>query len=290
MPWKLASICALLLYTSSPLIAAEPVTVSAAARSIQPGELVVLTITAPAEINALQVRAFGREFPAFSVDTRTWRALVGIDLLVEPGVYPAAIDGKSGAQTFRTKYELKVEPRRFPVRKLTVDDAFVNPPKATLDRIKREAAELQRLLKQTTPERLWAGAFVRPVPGAANSVFGTRSIFNGQPRDPHSGADLLSPAGTPIHAPAGGRIILARDLYFTGNTVLIDHGLGLLSLLAHMSVLKVHEGDTVTAGQIVGEVGATGRVTGPHLHWAVRVGGARVDPLSVLALVASDSH
>ena len=111
---------------------------------------------------------------------------------------------------------------------------------------------------------------MRPVPGAANSAFGTRSVYNGKPRTPHGGADFLSPGGTPVHAPNAGRIAVARALYFTGNTVVIDHGLGVFSLLAHLSVIDVHEGDLVAAGAVVGQVGATGRVTGPHLHWAVR--------------------
>jgi murein DD-endopeptidase MepM/ murein hydrolase activator NlpD len=129
---------------------------------------------------------------------------------------------------------------------------------------------------------------VRPVPQEANSSFGTRSIFNGTPRNAHGGADFMSPAGTPIHAPNAGRVVIARDLYFSGNTVVIDHGLGLFSTLAHLSAFDVHEGDRVSAGQIVGRVGATGRVTGPHLHWAVRVGSARVDPLSVLSVLGTE--
>jgi len=117
---------------------------------------------------------------------------------------------------------------------------------------------------------------------------GVRRVFNGQPRQPHAGADLLSPAGTPILAPSDGRVVLARDLYFTGNTVVIDHGLGLFSLFAHLSTIGVHAGDTVPGGATIGLVGATGRVTGPHLHWAMRLNGARVDPLSVLALLPRD--
>ena len=120
---------------------------------------------------------------------------------------------------------------------------------------------------------------------ATTGSFGTRSIFNGHPRQPHGGTDFISPTGTPIHAPNSGRVVVASELYFTGNTVVIDHGLGVFSMLAHLSVMDVHVGDSVIAGQIVGQVGATGRVTGPHLHWAVRVGGARVDPLAVLAIL-----
>ena len=106
-------------------------------------------------------------------------------------------------------------------------------------------------------------------------------------RSAHSGGDFLSPSGTPIHAPAAGRIVLAENLYFSGNTVIIDHGAGLFSLLAHMSVVDVKTGDRVATGDVVGKVGATGRVTGPHLHWTVRANGARVDPLSLLAVLGS---
>src|SRR4029077_6735981 len=152
-------------------------------------------------------------------------------------------------------------------------------------RIMREAAELAQLWMLSDPRRLWNDGFLRPVPGRANGAFGSRSIFNGVARQPHGGADFLSPAGTPVHAPNSGRVVLARDLSFAGHTVAIDHGLGVFSLLAHLSVVDVHEGEFVTRGETIGQVGATGRVTGPHLHWAIRMNGARVDPLAVLATI-----
>src|SRR5262249_16210579 len=147
------------------------------------------------------------------------------------------------------------------------------------------AAFLRETLDRVTPERLWSMPFVRPVQDPANSRFGTRSIFNGEARSPHGGTDFLSPLGTPVKSPNAARVLPARELYFTGNTVIIDHGLGVVSMLAHLSRIDVREGDTVSAGQILGLVGATGRVTGPHLHWALRVSRARVDPLSALAVV-----
>ena len=177
-----------------------------------------------------------------------------------------------------------VKPKRFPTRRLTVAEGFVNPPPEVQDRIAKEASRLAALWSASSPTRRWTGPFVRPVSDPANSAFGSRSILNGQPRSPHGGADFLSAAGTPIHAPNDGLVVLADDLYYTGNTVVIDHGLGLLSLFAHLSETAVAEGQTVHAGDIVGRVGATGRVTGPHLHWTVRLGGARVDPLSLLSV------
>src|SRR3954454_21903480 len=175
--------------------------------------------------------------------------------------------------------------RAFRTRRLTVDPSFVNPPAEVLDRIARETAELNELWSQGGTTKLWTGAFVRPVPDEANSAFGTRSILNGEVRSPHSGADFNSTAGTSIKAPNAGRIVLAGDRYYTGNTVIIDHGLTLFSLLAHLSEIDVRAGDTVAAGDVIGKVGATGRVTGPHLHWTVRISGARVDPLSLLAVL-----
>jgi murein DD-endopeptidase MepM/ murein hydrolase activator NlpD len=246
---------------------------------------VVFTATTPQPVDAMQARAFGRDLPTFPLDATRWRALLGIDIDTKPGSYEVSFVATSDGQTITATTELDITPGEFGRRVLKVDNAFVNPPPPVIARIMREAAELEQLWMQSDPRRLWDAGFLRPVPGRANGAFGSRSIFNGQPRQPHGGADFLSPAGTPIQAPNSGRVVLARDLYFTGNTVVIDHGLGVFSLLAHLSVMDVHQGELATQGQTIGRVGATGRVTGPHLHWAVRINGARVDPLAILATV-----
>jgi len=264
------------------LRAADPLAITARARSFQPGELVVLTITGAEGSAPPRVRVFDRDESAFAGDGRTWRALAGIDLDTRPGRYTAVATAADGR---RAAFEIVVAPHRFPTRKLTVDPAFVTPPPSARERIEGDNRLLAETWRSSARERLWTTPFVRPVPQEANSAFGTRSVFNGAARNPHGGADFLSPAGEPVHAPNAGRVLVARDLYFSGNTIVIDHGLGLFSLLAHLSAFDVKEGDRVAAGQLVGRVGATGRVTGPHLHWAVRVNGARVDPLSLLALL-----
>ena len=275
------AIAALAMPAALAVQAAQELQVSVHARSVRPGELVVLEIGGTDASAPVRVRAFGRDIPVYTAAEGDRRALVGIDLDVKPGTYTAAIDA-AGAHA---SYALVVAKRAFRTRTLTVDPAFVTPPESERERIEREARLLEDVWRSSAPERLWTEAFVRPVAEPANSAFGTRSIFNGQPRNAHGGADFLSPAGTPIHAPNAGRIAVARDLYFSGNTVVIDHGLGLFSTLAHLSGFDVREGDRVAAGERVGRVGATGRVTGPHLHWAVRAGGARVDPLSLLAVL-----
>jgi murein DD-endopeptidase MepM/ murein hydrolase activator NlpD len=266
-------------------LAPRPIELSIQSRTPRPGELVVLSIALSEPTDAVRVRAFDRDLPAFQVANLVWRALVGIDLDVRPGSYAVTV----AAGAAHDSYDLIVKARAFRTRRLTVNEAFVTPPASVQTRIEEEAAMLADTWRSAAVDRLWSGEFVRPVAGAANSAFGTRSVFNGRPRNAHGGADFLSPAGTAVHAPNGGRIAVARALYFSGNTVVIDHGLGLFSLLAHLSIIDVHEGDSVTAGETIGQVGATGRVTGPHLHWAVRSNDARIDPLSLLALLGMTS-
>jgi murein DD-endopeptidase MepM/ murein hydrolase activator NlpD len=255
------------------------------ARSIQPGELLVLRISVAADVEDVRVTVFGKAVPAFPLETHEWEALAGVDLDQRPGRYTISVEGRQAGRHVEAARPFTVAAHPFPTRRLNVLPDYVNPPPEQMIRINRDSAFLRDVYAHGLRERQWSEPFVRPVPGQANSVFGTRSIYNGEARSPHAGADFLSPAGTPILAPNAGRIVCARDLFFTGNTVIIDHGLGLFSLLAHLSQLDVHEGDKVLAGQTIGLVGATGRVTGPHLHWALSVNGARVDPLSALALL-----
>jgi murein DD-endopeptidase MepM/ murein hydrolase activator NlpD len=261
------------------------VSLTVAARAIEPGELMVVTVIAPAEPSGVSVAVFGRRTSTYKTGDRKYVALVGIDLDQAAGEYSVSAEVQTTGGVLTASRTVTVRPKTYRTRTLRVDPAFVNPPSEVLERIQRENALLQQVYASSDAARLWSAPFVRPVPQAANSAFGTRSIFNGEPRSPHAGTDFLSPAGTRIQAPNAGRVAIARELFFSGNTVVIDHGLGLFSLLAHLSQIDVHEGDLVERGALVGLVGATGRVTGPHLHWAVRAGDARVNALSLLALV-----
>jgi murein DD-endopeptidase MepM/ murein hydrolase activator NlpD len=261
------------------------ITVSTAARSIRPGEIVILTMTVPAGTDDVTVRAFNRDIATYKVDDTTWRAIVGIDLATAARSYAVAIQARNGTASTKLTHTLRVTARTFPTRRLRVDSAFVNPPKSEQPRIAREAAELAALWTEASSERFWEGPFVPPVPEPANSAFGARSVYNGRERSRHGGADFPSKEGAPIQSPAAGRVVMADSLYYTGNTIVIDHGAGVFSLLAHLSEMAVEKGEQVEAGSTLGRVGATGRVTGPHLHWAVRANGARVDPLAVLAVI-----
>lgn len=260
------------------------ITIATDARALQPGEVVRVTISTAEPVDGLTVRVFDRDWPTHRIADDRWQALVGIDLDTVPRRHVMQVR-TLGPASAEESHAFDVEPKAFRTRNLTVSNAFVNPPAETQARIEREAVELNRIWRSSPPTPLWTGAFERPVPHEANSAFGSRSVFNGQPRSPHGGADFLSPAGTPVVAPAAGTVVLADDLYYTGGTVTIDHGMGLISLFAHLSSIDVEKGTTVQAGDLVGKVGATGRVTGAHLHWTVRLNGTRVDPLSVLAVL-----
>jgi murein DD-endopeptidase MepM/ murein hydrolase activator NlpD len=252
--------------------------VAQAPRVVRPGDVVLLTISrARAPVDA---GAFGRTWPGFS-GPDGWRVLVGIDLATKPGPYDVTI--RSGGDV--VVHRLVVRARSFPVRRLTVDPALVDPPPEARERIDSESRELAAVFSASPAQRSWTAGFVRPVPDRANSAFGTHSVFNGRPRSQHTGADFLSPAGCPVKAPNAGRVVVADSRYFSGNTVIIDHGQGLFSMLAHLSAIAVAVGADVAPGDVVGRVGATGRVTGPHLHWTVRLNGVNVDPLSLLAVL-----
>lgn len=277
-----------LMLLSLPLTARQvpALSIHAAARAIQPGEVVRLTLTTAEPTTTLTTHAFGGTFPTFRVDDLTWQVLIGVDLDTKAGRHIVSVVATDATRTLTATRTLVVESKAFPTRRLTVEPKYVEPPADVTSRILSEAERLNAIFASRTAERLWTGAFAPPVPDRANSAFGSRSVFNGQPRSPHGGADFASPTGRIIRAPNGGRVVLAEDLYYTGQTVVLDHGQGLVSLFAHLSALDVQPGTSVSAGQALGRVGATGRVTGPHLHWTVRLAGTRVDPLSLMHVTA----
>jgi murein DD-endopeptidase MepM/ murein hydrolase activator NlpD len=249
-----------------------------------PGDVLRLVATCSCDAAEASASVFGRPVRLTRIGDG-WQALIGIDLDVTPGSYPIEVAlAPAGAPAIASTHTLKVVEKQFQVRRLTVAPAFVNPPAGELTRIEQDALALQSIFEAAASPLQWQGAFQAPVKERANSSFGARSIYNGQARNPHSGTDFGAKAGTPVGAPAAGTVVLARSLYYTGNTVVLDHGLGLYSLLAHLQEIGVKEGDQVTRGHVVGLVGGTGRVTAPHLHWSVRLNNARVDPLSLLAV------
>ena len=215
-------------------------------------------------------------------DQNHWSGLIGIDLETKPGRYSvigtaAFADG----QVIELEQSFQVQTKAFPVQRIQVEEKYVTLDPETEKRVEEEAKKLQTIWKVATPQRLWVGRFLTPVESQLTSGFGRRRIVNNHPRSPHSGVDLKAATGTPIRAANAGRVVLAENLFFSGNTVAVDHGNGLYTYYAHCSTMAVKPGDMVTGGQVIAQVGATGRVTGPHLHWACRLNEARVNPMEL---------
>jgi murein DD-endopeptidase MepM/ murein hydrolase activator NlpD len=225
-------------------------------------------------------------YNVFFADGNREIALLGIDAEAKPGKRPLAVRWQGG----ETNAWIQIKAKKFPTERLTVEPKYVEPPAEVVGRILAEKDRLDQLWRQAGSERLWHQPFVRPIDGVPNSAFGLQRILNGERRSPHGGVDFPAQAGLPVHAANAGRIALAEELYFTGNTVVIDHGLGLYTVYAHLSEIDVRVGDLVPEGRVIGRVGATGRATGPHLHWGARLLEARVDPMQLLNIESEDDH
>lgn len=259
----------------------RPLEVSVTPSALHPGDVARVEVSGAVDGDQLTGIAF-KEDVTFHFDRQRHKhhALVGIDLDTKPDAYPLRI--RHGGTQQPATVMLRVLPKQFAERRLRVPGSFVEPPPEALEQIKRDSAMLADAYARVSP-RKWIDAFILPVDGKPTSNFGTRSYYNGQQRSPHAGVDFVGKTGTPIRAANRGEIVVAAPMYFTGNTIIVDYGDRLFSVFAHLSELHVKSGDTVEPNTIVGLVGATGRVTGPHLHWSVRLNGARVDPLSLVA-------
>ncbi|NJB69382.1 murein DD-endopeptidase MepM/ murein hydrolase activator NlpD [Desulfobaculum xiamenense] len=239
-------------------------------------------LASPVEAKAVRVSWLGETFsPVLRPEAAgygTWVALAA-DLTTKPGRKALDVAFELPGGTRAVRRDVTVVTRKYPEQHLTVAKKMVHPAPKALERHKLEREAVQRVLARRSGERFWETPFVRPVPGGVSSDFGLRRVFNGEPRAPHRGVDLRGAAGSAINAFAAGEVALVADHYFSGNVVYIDHGQGMISMYCHMSAFGVREGQFVSAGQEIGKVGSTGRVTGPHLHFGLSVMGHMVDPM-----------
>ncbi|MCU0230347.1 MAG: M23 family metallopeptidase [Acidobacteria bacterium] len=288
-----ATLLLALLLSTPPDAAASPpplpVEVTVRARAVAPGEPVRIVVRAPEPLSALSGRFLGatvflaREGPAHAEGAETWSGWAAVPLGQSAGAATIDLVGRtSGGAEVAGAHAVTIEKRTFPEERLKVEPKYATPPPEVQARIEREREELGAIYARRRAVPPPAAAFVKPVPGDATGIFGARRVFNGQPRSPHSGVDLKAATGTPVVAAGPGVVVLAKDLYYSGLTVILDHGGGLFTLYAHLSRIDVRDGATVAAGAALGLSGATGRVTGPHLHWGGKVGSEAFDPRALL--------
>jgi murein DD-endopeptidase MepM/ murein hydrolase activator NlpD len=269
----LTGVAILALLSSLPAVAQSVAEIRQQLHRPFPGGVVVLPLGKESQAPTVTFN----DHPVLTLQdqAKAWWAVVGLPLDTRIGAQE--IEVRSAGKTHRLAFDVVDKTYRTQHIKLK-DTAMVSPPPATLARIKLELeiqSEAYKTFSPSTPSNI---LFDPPVQGRLSSPFGLRRVFNGEPRNPHSGLDFAAPTGTPVHSPADGRILLIGDYYFNGKTIFIDHGQGVISMFCHLSQIIGMPGDVVKRGDLVGKVGNTGRSTGPHLHWNVSLNNARVDP------------
>lgn len=260
--------------------------VKLAYRALEPGEPVLVTLQSDGTARSASVAFLGRTVvlrPA--PGSRSAFAFLGIDLATKPGPHAMVIRvDKATGGTEEIREDIEIAEKAFPSTKLRFKPEYVTPPAELRERIRKESELVAWVMSVVTPEWLGDGPFVLPHPAPSWSNFGQRRLNNEVLQSVHTGLDIRAPFGDPIRAANAGRVAMASDLYLGGKTVIIDHGLGVFSSYGHLSELKVKRGEAVGKGRVVGLCGSTGRSTGPHLHWAVKIFDSRVDPEAMLRL------
>jgi len=260
-------VCLLCLFVKSPYAAGLPV------QSVVPGGIAILDLANSGE---KKPSATYNKQPALIVKREnSWKAIIGIPLSVKPGkkTFKYNIAGKS------KKLHFEVKNKDYPTQHITIKNKRkVNPNKMDMTRINKERPIIRGAFKKWSDWEDVDFQFILPVKGKKSSSFGSRRVFNNQPRRPHSGMDIAAAEGTKILAAAKGKVITTGDYFFNGNSVFVDHGQGLVTMYCHMKDIVVKEGQEVKTGELLGTVGKTGRVTGAHLHWSVSLNNTRIDP------------
>ena len=243
-------------------------------------ELIVISVPG---IRSVQGEWLGRKLEFFERNQK-WIALAGVDVEAAPGTSTARITASTDSGGLDLSQRVEIHPAHYRTGRLAVPPKFVEPGPDERKEIATDAELKARIFATSAPEPLWHGSFRAPVHAPPTDSFGTRRTFNGKLASIHKGMDFRAPIGTIVRASNSGVVVLAQHLYFEGNCVIIDHGMGLYTFSMHFSRIDVHDGQHVQAGDRLGLSGATGRVTGPHLHWAVRWQGAYLDPAKLLHL------
>jgi hypothetical protein len=261
------------------------VTLKVSAAVTTQGSLLLADVLGPKTLPKFTSKWDDQAMPLWREEEKsaTLHGLIGVDLEKAPGRYEWEVSwpGPEG-QSQTCSIFITVHAGKFPTERLKVEQQFVQPDPEQQKRAEEDQKKMKAIYDTVTPERLWDGKFRLPLKGVTTGGnFGRRRILNGEARSPHAGVDFPAAAGTPVFASQSGKVVLAENLYYSGNTVVIDHGYGIYTLYAHFSEIGVHPDEMVKAGAEIGKVGATGRVTGPHLHWGLTIDHARVNALQI---------
>ncbi len=224
-------------------------------------------------------------FPHPDETRRVYAGVIGIALSTRPGPAKIRVAWSVGTKQHASSAAFNIRQGTYGVETLRVDPRHVRPNPDDLERIRREQAELKEIYTSGSLARLWQDGFRVPVSGEMNGPFGTRRLFNGELQSQHSGVDFRAQTGDPIHTAGSGVVCLARDLFYSGNAVIIDHGAGVFTSYSHLSRMAVSVGQRVEKGAVIGLAGATGRATGPHLHWGAKVNNVSVNPLTLMRTI-----
>ena len=285
----IAGIAALLLNLETSWAASSAGIVWPGALEIYQGEVVEASVSGN-DIAAVE-GTLGKEKVFFYANgSSTYRAIVGADVDAKPAAAILRLKAKTHAGAeIRRDVPVKIKKKSFHQESFSVPPSFDQMTAENLEEIRREQAAFARVFATPASERWWETPFIRPVPHQESaSSFGRRRIINGTPRAPHSGLDLSAPAGTEVVAANHGKVVLAGNFFFAGGSVVVDHGGALFTMYFHLSEIRIGEGEILRKGDVLGLSGATGRVTGAHLHWGARLANARIDPLELLKKISGN--
>lgn len=263
---------------------AQPSPKAGALRTVEvlQGEIAEIKVSAPG-VAAAEGRLGSEKIYFYPGDNGVFAALVGADLETKPGPATILVSGttQSGA-SWATQIPLKIKSKAFKSESFSVAQEFDQLSPEVLERIRREQEQFARVFAVSAAQRLWARPFVGPLPKEITSPFGYRRVINGTPRAPHTGVDLKAAMETPVLAANHGRVVLLGDFFYSGKSLVVDHGSSLFTVYFHLSEFKAEQGSEVKKGDVIALSGMTGRVTGPHLHWGARMNGARIDPFQLI--------
>jgi len=273
-----------LLLISTLAFADNPLRPEILPTSAKQGDVGLLRVTGLKNLKNLEGEFKGIRF-SMNPDSagKAYEALLAVDMDTKPGKYQVKVQGRDQeGKSLAGASSLEVKKVSFKTQTLSLPSSMVDLDPTTLERVNAESQRVEAVFQRTRKEKLWKGRFLRPVPGEISTPFGLRRVINRQYKSPHSGVDLRAEEGAPILASNAGSVILVDDFFFSGKSVILDHGQGVYSMYFHLSEILVREGEKISKGDVLGQVGSTGRSTGPHLHWGVRVRGAKVDPFSLI--------